>query len=305
MTTAPSAAAASIAAAEPVRRRGVVSLHLELAKARLSSLVVATTAVGFLVVAPSPVDFALLAWTLVGTALSAAGANGLNQWVERERDARMRRTASRPLPSHALTPRHALAAALAWSFLGVLVLAVFVNGLTAMLSAAVIALYVLVYTPLKVRTHLNTQVGAICGAIPPMMGWTAATGALEPGAFILGAVLFVWQIPHFLALAWLYREDYERGGYHMLPSSDGTGHLTSGMVLLYSLALVPVTLMAAAGGLAGTGYATVAVILGLAMSALSVALVHDRSDRHAKRVFLASLVYLPLVLGALVISART
>lgn len=288
------------APAASVRRRGRLALYAELAKARLSSLVVATTAVGFVVSAPRPLDLPLFFWTVLGTALSAAGANGLNQWLERERDARMQRTCTRPLPSHALSPLHALLVSLLWAFVGVLLLALFVNGLTAALSALVIVIYVLLYTPLKVRSSLNTQIGAVCGAIPPMMGWSAATGAIDAGAYILGAVLFVWQIPHFLALAWLYRDDYERGGYRMLPHADRSGRLTSGMVLLYSLALIPVALMAAVGGLAGSVYATAAIALGLAMSALAWRLVRERSDRHAKRVFLASLLYLPILLGVMV-----
>ena len=206
--------------------RSSLSSYLELGKARLSTLVVATTAVGF-AVAPGRFDALLFAWTLLGTTLAALGANSLNQWAERERDALMERTRTRPLPSGRLAAREALAAGVLESLGGVALLAALVNLLTALLAAFVILLYVLVYTPMKSRSHLNTLVGAVCGAIPPMMGWTAVTGALDPGAYILAAVLFVWQIPHFLALAWLYREDYQRGGYKMLPHSDPSGRLTA------------------------------------------------------------------------------
>jgi protoheme IX farnesyltransferase len=301
---ADTAAPSNVVAPAKRRARGIVSSLSELAKARLSSLVVATTAVGFWVAAARPVDLALFVWALAGTTLSAFGANTLNQWWERERDARMHRTRWRPIPAGDVTPRFALAAGLAECLLGVGVLALFVNVLTAGLSLACIALYVLIYTPLKPRSSINTHVGAVCGAIPPMMGWSAATGALEPGAFILGAVLFAWQIPHFLSLAWLYREDYERGGYRMLPSEDPSGRTTAAMVCLYSVALIPIALMGAAGGLAGPVYAAGAVALGGMLTYLGARLVARRESTQARRVFLASLIYLPLLLGIMVADAK-
>ncbi len=274
--------------------------YAELGKLRLTSLVVATTAVGFAVAPSGRGDLLRLAVTVLGTMLAALGANGLNQWIERERDARMERTRRRPLPAGRLSAARALAVSIGWSAAGVLLLAALVNVLTALLALAVVLLYAGVYTPLKTRSTLNTLVGAVCGAVPPVMGWTAATGSLAPGGLVLAGVLFVWQIPHFLALAWLHREDYERGGYCMLPAWDRTGRLSALMVLLYSLALVPVALAGHLAGLAGLSYALAAVLLGCGIAAFGLFLVTDRSRRNARRVFLASLLYLPLLLGVMV-----
>ncbi|RMF71888.1 MAG: protoheme IX farnesyltransferase [Acidobacteria bacterium] len=281
-------------------RRALLADWAELGKLRLSLLVVATTAAGYAIAPDGRGDIGRLMLAVCGTLLAALGANGLNQWAERERDGRMHRTRERPLPAGRMTPHHAFAVSTAWAVAGVGLLAAFVNLLTAALALGVVLLYVLVYTPLKPRSTLNTLVGAVCGALPPLMGWTAATGALAPGAFVLAGVLFVWQIPHFLALAWLYRDDYERGGYCMLPARDDDGRICSTMVLLYALALVPVALVGHVAGLAGWLYAGAAVLLGSALAATGVLLVGDRSRRSARRVFLASLVYLPLLLAALV-----
>ena len=286
------------AGARAVRR--LVSDWAELGKARLSGLVVATTAVGFAVAPRGRDEPALAALTVAGTLLAALGANGLNQWAERDRDARMLRTRGRPLPAGRLSPCHALAVSIAWVTAGVALLGATVNALTAGLALLVVLLYTLVYTPLKTRSTLNTLVGAVCGAIPPLMGWTAATGTIAPRGLVLAGVLFVWQIPHFLALAWLYREDYERGGYCMLPARDRDGRLSALMVLLYSLTLVPVALAGHLAGLAGAVYAVTAIVLGCGIAVLGAMLVADRSRRNARRVFLASLVYLPLLLGVMV-----
>jgi protoheme IX farnesyltransferase len=283
------------------RTRAVAGRYLELAKARLSTLVVITTLVGYLV-APAPSGgWVRLFWTVIGTGLAAGGANGLNQWRERGLDRLMERTRSRPIPSGRLSPGHALLVALVAAGSGVLLLATLVNLLTAALAALVVLLYVLVYTPLKTRSHANTLVGAVCGAIPPVMGWTAARGVLEPPAFILAALLFAWQIPHFLALAWMYREDYARAGYRMLPLEDPSGRRTAAMVLLYSLALIPISLAASAGGLSGWVYAAGATLLGAGLVALGARLVRERSVSNARRVFLASITYLPLLLGLMVL----
>ncbi len=284
----------------PTGVRALLGVYAELGKARLGALVVLTTMAGFAIAARGRFEFVDFFWTVLGTALSALGANGLNQVWERERDRLMHRTRLRPLPSGRLGVGHALAVSLLWSVAGVGLLAVAVNMLTALLSLGVIALYVLVYTPLKPRSSVNTLVGAVCGAIPPMMGWTGATGSVAPGAWVLGATLFAWQIPHFLALAWLYREDYQRGGYKMLPISDESGRVTCWMTVLYSLALIPVGLMASAAGLAGWFYSVGAVMLGGLMVERSLRLLTAKSDRRARQVFFASLLYLPLLLGLMV-----
>ena len=202
----------------PIRRWWTI--YADLGKARLSALVVTTAALGFVMASAVSLDWALLGWTLLGTTLAAWSANALNQVFERHRDARMKRTRGRPIPSGRIGAPHALGAAILALGMGLTVLVAMVNVLTAVLALLTTLLYVLVYTPLKTRTTLNTLIGSVVGAIPPVMGWTAVTGQLDPGAWVLGTVLFVWQIPHFLALAWLYREDYKRGGYRMLPVID-------------------------------------------------------------------------------------
>ncbi len=286
---------------------GVISRRLHayatLTKARLSALVLATTAVGYVLAADGAASFGggrFLA-TLLGTALAAASANALNQVLETARDAAMPRTRRRPLPSGDLSVGHAVAVALACGVIGIAVLAVFVNMLAATLAFATIVLYVLVYTPLKAITTLNTLVGAVCGAIPPMIGWAGADGGLGAGAWVLGALLFVWQIPHFLALAWLYRDDYARGRFRMLPLIDPGGHLTCRIVVLTSLMLVPVALTATLLGLAGSAFTVGACLLGAGMAAAATRLYLHRTRINARRVFLASLVYLATVMVLLVL----
>jgi len=289
------------AVVSPIVREISPSTYLELAKARLSALVVVTAIVGFLVAARGTIDFVTLLATTLGTALAAGGANGLNQVLEAGRDALMERTKTRPLPSGRMTPRHALLASGALAATGVGILLAIVGPLPAALCATALALYVLVYTPLKTRSTLCTLVGAVVGAIPPMIGWSAASGSLDVGAWLLAGILFVWQIPHFLALAWLYREDYERGGFRMLPLVDPAGRTTCWMALLYSLALIPLGLAVSATGLAGTPFAVGSALLGAAMVLASAWLLARRRRVDARRVFLASLVYLPALLILMVV----
>lgn len=283
---------------------GWLRLYGELGKVRLGSLVVLTAVAGYAL--GSRGSFRLLdALALaMGTLLSAAGANGLNQLIEIERDRKMLRTRNRPLPSGRIGRRHVLVLCLIEIVMGLSVLRVGNNTLTAALSAFVVVTYLAIYTPLKPVSSINTLIGAVCGAVPPMMGWAAATGGLGTGAWILGATLFVWQVPHFLALSWLYREDYRRGGYRMLPVSDPSGTITCRMALLYSLALVPIGLTAAAAGMAGWFYAVGAVLLGGWMVERSARLLQRKSDRAARQVFIASLAYLPLLLGLMVADER-
>jgi protoheme IX farnesyltransferase len=274
--------------------------YAELTKIRLVLLVVTTTAVGFLMASRGRPDAAALCWTLIGTALAAAGSMALNQVLERARDARMERTRHRPLPAGTITPRHAQVFGVFTASAGLAVLGVAANPLTALLGLIVVLTYTLVYTPLKPRTPLCTLAGALCGAIPPMMGWTATSGGIGFGAWLLGGVLFLWQIPHFLALAWLYRADYERGGFRMLPVVDASGRVTGQMAVLYSLALVPLGLLAALGGITGWLFAAGSVLLGSGLVALSMRLAALRTDPVARRLFLATLAYLPLLLGLMV-----
>ncbi|MFB3785435.1 MAG: heme o synthase [bacterium] len=289
-------------AAEPAAPSlGIWSLYFELGKPRLSTLVVITTFAGFMLAGPEIFHPGLLFWTLVGTACAALGANSFNQWREAALDARMERTRRRPLPMGQLSPRHALMWSWSVSLTGVVILALFVNGLTAFLGALNILIYVLVYTPLKRVSSLCTLAGAVCGAIPPLMGWSAATGGLEYGAWLLAATLFVWQIPHFLSLAWLYREDYARGGFRMLPVTDPSGRVTCPLIVLYTLALVPVGLAFFLGGLSGYFFLFTSFLLGLSFLYLGLRLFWRRTEANARRVFFASLIYLPLFMGFLVI----
>lgn len=292
---APALAAPAVPAA-----RSRAADYLALAKPGITLMVALTAGAGFWVASGGgPVEAAALAHLLAGTLLSAAGAAALNMLLERRLDARMERTQDRPLPAGRLGAAEALAFGTLLSAAGVTWLAATVNPLTAALSALTIAVYLAAYTPLKTRTSLCTLVGAVPGAIPPVMGWTAARGTLDPGAFILFLILFFWQLPHFLALAWMYREDYARGGFRMLTLEGPDGAAAGRQVVLQTLALVVVSLLPAGAGLAGEGYLAAALLLGTGFLGFGVAFAADRSRERAARLFFASVAYLPLLLGAL------
>ena len=271
-----------------------------LTKARLGLLVTLTTVVGFVVASVGDIHWGRLVLTALGTTMAAFGANAFNQCIERDRDARMERTKFRPLPAGTLTLPQAIGISMFLAVGGDILLATLINPLTAGLALLIQVLYLFVYTPLKPRTPVNTLVGAVCGAIPPMMGWTAARGQIDPGAWILFLILFVWQMPHVLSLAWLYREDYERGGFRMLPSLDPTGMLTCNLVVLYTAALLPLALATTIAGIAGWTFFFGALVIGVAWIILALQLRESRELRHARRVFFASLLYLPALLGLLV-----
>ena len=277
-----------------------LGFYLELAKARLAGLVVLTTIVGYVLAARGSFDLTVLGFTVLGTTLTAFGANILNQWMEADRDRRMERTRNRPIPAGHVTRSTALAWGLISAVAGLVVLDLGANRFTAALSLFVIGLYVLVYTPLKVRTPLNTAVGAVCGAVPPMMGWTAATGQLELGAWILGGILFIWQVPHFLALAWMYRDDYARGGFRMMPAADPDGSMTGRAAFIHAIALLPITGALAAAGVTGMTYLVFSQVVGLAFAALGWTFARRRVQINARRLFLASIIYLPVLLGLMV-----
>ncbi len=282
------------------RAAAIVRDYAELTKARLVLLVVVTAGVGFLMAGRGRPDLRVLASALAGTALTAAGSMALNELLERARDARMERTRRRPLPAGTMSPRHALVFGVLAVAAGLPVLWFGARHISALLGLAVVLTYLLVYTPLKPRTPLCTLAGAVCGAIPPLMGWTATGAPLSFGAWLLAGVLFLWQIPHFLSLAWLYREDYRRGGFRMLPVVDAAGRVTGQMTVLYSLALVPVGVFALMGGIAGWVFAAGALVLGLALATLSARLATMRTEAVARALFLATLAYLPLLLGLMV-----
>lgn len=273
---------------------------VELTKPRITFLVLVTTAVGYALGLRDGFEASSFFFLMAGTALLSGGASALNQYVEREADGRMIRTRDRPIPAGRVAPAEALAFGLAICALGHAFL-VASGWLTALLGLASAATYVLLYTPLKRVTSLCTVVGAVPGALPPMMGWAAARGRLDAGAWALFAILFLWQLPHFLALAWMYREDYARGGFPMLPVADREGGSTGRQAILYSAALLPATLLAGMLVSAGEAYLWSALALGLLFLAFSARFAWTRTVASARSLFLLSVLYLPAVLILLVV----
>lgn len=274
---------------------------LELTKPRITQLVLLTAAAGFYLGARDRVDLLLLANTLIGTALVAGGTNAWNQIRERDVDARMARTRRRPLPSGRLTPSAAIVFASAITVAGVAYLAATVNLLTAVLAALTFASYVLLYTPLKRTTSLNTLVGAVPGALPIVGGWTAAGGSLGAAVAALFWILFLWQLPHFLALAWLYRDDYRASGLQMLSVADAEGRDTGRMALLYALALLPISLLPTLLGVTGTWYFFGALALGIGYVVAGAGLLVAATPARAWRLFFVSILYLPALLTLMVV----
>lgn len=283
-----------------VTDKGRVAMFSELIKARLTLLVLLTTLVGYYLGSDSPVDYLRMVHTLFGTALVAAGASALNQLIEREHDARMRRTENRPLPSGRITPNSVLLLGVLLSVIGLAWLLFAVNALTSFLGAATLACYVFVYTPLKRLTVLNTAVGAIPGALPPLMGWSAATNTLSEPGWALFAILFFWQLPHFMAIAWLYRDDYAGAGYRMLSGVDPDGRRTAASAIRNTIALLVVSLFPFLLQLTGRVYLFGAIALGLAFLVGAVIFARKLTLRAAKQLFFASIIYLPLLLILLV-----
>ena len=284
--------------------RTTLADRLELAKPRITAMVVFTSLVGFVAAADEPVRGAILAAALAGTGLVASGAAVLNQVIERDTDALMLRTRERPLAAGRVPLAEAVlfGAAVTGGGLGLLLLGC--GPLPALVALATWSSYLFLYTPLKRRTPLATLVGAVPGALPPVIGWTAAADRLEPGAFILFAILFLWQVPHFLAIAWLYREDYARGGFPMLPVVDREGRFTARQAVVHSLALLVVSLAPVAAGMAGPLYLCGAFLLGVALTAFAVRLLSARDLVAARGLFLASVLYLPALSSLLLASKR-
>jgi protoheme IX farnesyltransferase len=274
----------------------------QLAKPRIALMVVVTAAAGFLLDARVPFDWSLFLHAMAGTALLAAGAGTLNQWWERDVDRGMARTAQRPLPAGRLSADLALWFGVALNLAGLAWLTLAVNALTALLGACTLIGYVLIYTPAKRWSSLATILGGVPGAIPPMMGWAAAHGQLGAGAWALFGILFFWQIPHFLAIAWMYRDDYRAAGFPMLTDGDESGRRTARQALLYCAALTPLSLVPAALRLAGPIYALGALVLGFSFFAICVGFYLDRSRASARRVLLASVLYLPALLPLLLLN---
>jgi protoheme IX farnesyltransferase len=271
---------------------------LVLAKVRITLLVVVTAAVGY-AVAPGRFDPAVFFALVVGTALVSGGASALNQYWERDTDALMERTRNRPVPSGRVSAADARTFGLALCAFGLALLAA-AHWISAALGLAALGSYVLAYTPLKRRSSLCTVVGAVPGALPPMMGWAAGRGSLDAGAWALFAILFLWQLPHFLAIGWIFRDDYARGGLPMLTVLDRDGASTGRQMVLYAAALLPVTLVAGALVSAGPGYLWGAVVLGGVFLAFAARFAARKSVSAARSVFLVSVLYLPALLSLMV-----
>lgn len=283
-----------------VLTRSRLADYAELTKPRIAVMVLFTVLIGAVLGARNGVDPVLLIHTILGTLLVAGGASAVNQYLERHADARMRRTENRPLPSGRLHPAEALTFGVGLGLVGTLYLLAALPSTTAALVAALTFLcYVFVYTPLKPVTPLNTLAGAVPGALPPLIGWAAVRGSLGPEALGLFLIVFFWQVPHFLAIAWIYRDDYARGGFRMLPSADRDGRATARNMVVYALALVPASLVPALAGEAGFVYVAGAAALGLGFFACTLAFARRPGAAAARRVLRGSLLYLPAVLALL------
>jgi protoheme IX farnesyltransferase len=272
-----------------------------LTKPEVNFLVLVSTLVGFYLASPEHLNWTLLVHTLLGTLLVASGTATLNQFAERKFDAQMRRTFRRPLPAGRLPAAHALWFGILLSLAGGLYLALAVNALSSFLALLTLSTYLLLYTPLKRKTSWCTVVGAFPGAMPPLIGWAAARGSLGLGAWVLYAMLFLWQFPHFLSIAWMYREDYARAGYLMLPADDRVGRSMARQILVCSLVLLPVSLIPAWLGQVGLIYFFGAMLLGLGFFHYGARLAASRTNAVARRLLFASVVYLPLVFGLMML----
>ncbi|HWN12086.1 MAG TPA: heme o synthase [Pyrinomonadaceae bacterium] len=289
-------------ALERLSARERFAAFLELTKPRITFLIVLTAAAGFAMASSASIDYALLSKAMFGIALLSSGIATLNQYMERDLDLLMRRTANRPLPSGKLMPWEALTFGVTLTVLAEIYLSVFVNPLTGLLGLTVIAGYLFAYTPLKTRTTLSTMVGAFPGAVPPLIGWAAARGEIGLEAWVLFAILFLWQFPHFLAIAWMYREDYSRAGILMLPVVEPDGRVTGQQIVVYTLMLLPVSLLPTVLGMAGRVYLYGAIVLGLLFLYSSVRAAFSKSRQEARRLLLASVIYLPLLFILMVIN---
>jgi protoheme IX farnesyltransferase len=276
------------------------AVFAELVKARLTTLVLLTTLVGFYLGWRGAMNFALMFNTLAATALVASGVSALNQLLEREYDAKMRRTQSRPLPSGRLQPTTVAIFGGVTSVAGLVYLALAVNLLTSVLGAITLVSYLFIYTPLKRVTWLNTMIGAVPGALPPLMGWTAARGELNGEGWALFAILFFWQLPHFFAIAWIYQDDYAKAGFKMLPGIDPDGQRTAQQAVSSTLALLGVSLFPFVFKMAGTTYLGGAIILGAGFLFCAIQFSRQLTLPRAKRLFFASIIYLPLLLALMV-----
>ena len=283
-----------------------MSAYLELTKPRITVFILMSTAIGFLCGVHMSTHWTLLTLihTMLGTALIASGTAALNQWFERDADAKMNRTRARPIPSGRISASKAFAFGLALAIAGFIELALGANLLTGLLGLFTLASYLLIYTPLKQRSPVSTTIGAIPGAMPPLIGYAAAAATLTTEAWVLYAILFLWQFPHFYAIAWMYRDDYARAGIRMLPVVEPSGESTARRMWLFSLLLIPVSILPKFWGDAGNWYVAGAIALGLMFFWSGIRASLERTRPRARQVLLASVVYLPLLYGLLVLDRR-
>ncbi len=283
------------------RATQVLADYVTLTKPRLNSLVVVTSAGGFYLGASGSYALGAMATTALGTALVASGAAVLNQVYERDTAALMERTRLRPLPDRRITPEDARTFGTLLAGGGIALLAVSANILSAALALATLIVYLTIYTPLKRRSHMATLVGAVPGALPPLIGWTAAHGGISPGGWTLFAIVFTWQIPHFMAIAWLYRDDYARAGFPMLPVLEPDGRRAGRHALLYAAVLVPISLAPTMAGVAGAAYFWTALALGIGLLWMAGRFAVTRTDATARVLFYGSITYLPLIWTAMIL----
>jgi len=285
-----------------VRHQSNLSDYIALTKPRLNFLVVVTSAAGYYLGSVASINLWDMAQAVVGTALVAGGAAILNQVYERDTDAKMRRTLARPLPDHRVTAGDATIFGLTLSIAGIALLAFGANTLAALLALATLVVYLVIYTPMKRRSSAATLVGAVPGALPPLIGWAAAHGTVTIGGWTLFAIVFLWQIPHFMAIAWMYRDDYRSAGFPMLPVIEPEGRRTGSHALWFAVALLPVSLAPTFVGLSGWTYFAIALILSVALLVLSIRFAATRSETSARRLFFGSITYLPLIWAAMILN---
>jgi protoheme IX farnesyltransferase len=288
------------AAAEPAGASYWSDLSV-LVKARLTLLVMLTTLVGFLMGREPENTVLQLVWAMLGTGLVACGSSALNQLQEHRSDEKMVRTRHRPLPARKMTPDSVLIFGFFTSVAGLGILAWQINLLTAALAGITLGTYLFIYTPMKKVSTFNTVVGAVPGALPPLLGWTAARGAMDVQGWILFSILFLWQIPHFMAIAWMYRDDYERGGLHMITRFDTTGRATGQQALIYALGLIPVSMLPSFWGMTGLVYLGASFLLGAFFAWKAWEFVRRPEEAQARSLFFLSILYLPLLLAVMVL----
>lgn len=280
--------------------RGLITDYIELVKARLTFLVLLTTLVGFYMGAQGSIDFALMIHTVFATALVAGGAAALNQWIERDADAKMPRTKSRPLPAGRMQPQEAFIFGASISLIGIVYLAISVNPLSSIVAGITLASYLFIYTPLKRMTWLNTVIGAVPGALPPLIGWAGSRGELTPESWVLFAIMFFWQMPHFFSIAWIYREDYKAGGFAMLPVVQPDGASTGRLSVYHAMTLLPISVMPSILGMAGANYFLSAVVLSSAFLGFAIWFNLKKTNASAWWLFGASIIYLPVLFSIMV-----